>query len=72
MCRQDESYGLGECLALSILKAFVFGFTVSPGYISAAPPLPVPGQLEMEAAPEVDAVPLEMGGFPWHSLDLHW
>lgn len=43
-----------------ILKAFMFGLTVSLGIVPAAPTLSVSGQCEMEVAPEGGAIPLEM------------
>lgn len=43
-----------------VFKAFLFGFTVSVGIVPAVPALSVSGQCEMEAAPEGDAIPLEM------------
>lgn len=45
---------------LCIFKAFVFGFTAALGMVPAFPTLSVSGQHEMEAAPEGEAIPLEM------------
>lgn len=51
-----------------ILKAFMFGLTVSLGIVPAVLTLLVSGRCEMEVAPEGDAIPLEMAHIPPSTL----